>query len=118
MVKSAGTTTNETHANTLTITDPDSHVPPSPGLLHVLYRLCLMESRARRDIYRFQEEAPHAALIIPSYRPPLDKLLINAITIIVMSVRSAPDVHLLLRQRRECCTPASGMQMNWRKREA
>lgn len=54
----------------------------------MLYRLDLMESGARRDIYPFQEEAPHAALIIPSYRPPLDTLLINAITITLMSVRS------------------------------
>lgn len=45
-----------------------------------------MESAPQRDIYCFQEEAPHAALIIPCDRLLLDKLLINTITIIPMSV--------------------------------
>lgn len=40
----------------------------------------------QRDIYCFQKEPPRAVLTICSYRLLLDKLLIDTITIILMSL--------------------------------
>lgn len=64
---------------------PDNWILFMRMTAHIIY-VIFVESRTQRDIYCLQKEALHAVLIIPSYRLLLDKLLINTITIILMSL--------------------------------